>query len=113
MAVKSNSVDYGLLPIEHSRTGSYATTYELIAKNGLSIVGEVTLPQTYCLLANEDASEISQITSHPLVFQACKTWISSEYPHAHLNQSSDTAQAAKDLAEKPSKNAYVFNSKLK
>ena len=40
IALKSNEIDYGILPIENSYTGAITNVYDLLVKYGFYIVGE-------------------------------------------------------------------------
>ena len=48
--VESGSVDYGMLPIENTSSGSINEVYDVLQHTNLSIVGEITQPIEHCLL---------------------------------------------------------------
>ena len=48
-ALRAGEVDYAVLPIENSIAGSINESYDLLAKMGLSLVGEEFQPIAHCL----------------------------------------------------------------
>ena len=48
--VESGQVDYGMLPVENTSSGSINQVYDVLQHTNLSIVGEITQPIEHCLL---------------------------------------------------------------
>lgn len=65
-ALKFKSIDYGILPIENSSTGSITDIYDLLNKYGYYIVGEKNLKIEHNLLGLKGAeiNEIREVYSH-------------------------------------------------
>ena len=51
VALENGEIDYGVLPIENSLTGSINDNYDLIRKYGFYIVGETAVNVSQCLMA--------------------------------------------------------------
>lgn len=76
-AVKSGTVDYGIVPIENSTTGAIGETYDLLRCNGCYIVGRVDLTINQCLIGPKGAliSDIRRVLSHPEALKQCSAYI--------------------------------------
>ena len=73
VALSQGSIDYGVLPIENSSTGSIAAVYDLLSRYQYYIVGEEEIKARHCLLAPKGASfeTIAEVYSHPQSFWRC------------------------------------------
>ncbi len=71
--VKEGAADYGIVPIENSRTGAIGETYDLLRRNGCSVVGKVEQDIRQCLLAPRGVklAEIKRVLSHPEALKQC------------------------------------------
>lgn len=49
-AVREGRSDYGIVPIENSRTGAIGESYDLLRKYGCYIVGQTSVKAEHCLL---------------------------------------------------------------
>ena len=67
IALEKGDIDYGVLPIENSLTGSINDNYDLIRKYGFYIVGETAVPVSQCLMAlpGTEMEDIKKVYSHP------------------------------------------------
>lgn len=76
-AVEQGKVNFGILPIENSLTGSIHQNYDLLLSRKVKILGEVKLKISHCLLAgkNTKLSEIREIFSHPQALAQCERFI--------------------------------------
>ena len=76
-ALKYNYIQYGVLPIENSTTGSITQIYDLLKNYGYAIVGEVNLKIEQHLLALEGAnlSSITRVYSHPQGLAQCSEYL--------------------------------------
>lgn len=102
-AIKSKKIDYGVLPLENSSTGSINDNYDLLREYGLYIVGEYNLNVNQNLLGVSGAKleDIKVVYSHPQALMQCKSFLEKEVIQP-LN-ASNTAVAAKLVAEKNDK----------
>ncbi len=92
----------GIVPIENSIEGTVNEAMDaIIAHPNITIVGEVVLPVTHCLLATPDAwlPNIKRVRSHPQALAQCRRWLSQNLPNAELEEAPSTARAAAAVAE--------------
>lgn len=111
-ALESGEVDYAMLPVENSSTGSIRQVYDLMAQYHYYIVGEWQVPVEHCLAALPGV-ELSQITT---VYSHEQGLMQSEkYLDAHRDwkrvPTLDTAGSAKLVAEKGDPTAAAICSK--
>lgn len=98
-AVINGSIDYGMLPIENSSTGSITEVYDLIAAYPVCIVGERVIEVTQNLLALPGVAleDIKQVYSHPQGLFQSKRFLDQHGLKGHIYD--DTAMAARMIAE--------------
>lgn len=112
MALKFNEIDYGVLPIENSSTGSITDVYDLLRKYDFHIVGETLLRVEHNLLGikGSQISEIEEIYSHLQGFEQ-----SSEYLKTLVGTKQipyyNTAISAKYVADNNDKSKAAIASK--
>ena len=99
-ALRSGDADYGVVPIENSSTGSINQVYDLLARYGAFIVGEVTLKVNHCLMAppGVKAEEIQAVYSHEQGLRQCAPYLNTHPDWAQIPLG-NTAAAAKHVAE--------------
>lgn len=78
--VESGHVDYGMLPIENTSSGSINQVYDLLQHTNLSIVGEITQPIEHCLLTavNTRLENIKTIYAHGQPFTQCSNFLDKQ-----------------------------------
>lgn len=78
--VESGSVDYGMLPIENTSSGSINEVYDVLQHTNLSIVGEITQPIEHCLLTavNTKLNKIKTIYAHGQPFAQCSNFLDKQ-----------------------------------
>ncbi|MEI6894892.1 MAG: prephenate dehydratase [Colwellia sp.] len=78
--VESGQVDYGMLPIENTSSGSINEVYDLLQHTNLSIVGEITQPIEHCLLTSVSASldKIKTIYAHGQPIAQCSNFLDKQ-----------------------------------
>ncbi|NLK70241.1 MAG: prephenate dehydratase [Clostridiales bacterium] len=98
-AVENSEVDFGILPIQNSTTGSVAQTYDLMKKYNFYIVKVVRLEISHCLAAKKGTSlsDIKAVYSHPQALWQCSAFISKNNLTAIPHE--NTATAAKLVSE--------------
>jgi chorismate mutase / prephenate dehydratase len=111
-------VNYGLVPIENSTGGGIAETMDCFRDgktrgaggatipgtasgrlDDINIVAEVQLAVHHSMLANGSPRAVKRIYSKPEVFQQCKVWLATQYPHVQLIPAPSSSKAAEMVAE--------------
>jgi len=100
IAISEGSVDYGILPIENSSTGSVNEVYDLLRKYGCYINGEIVIKVKQNLLGIKGASidDIKEVYSHEQGFQQSAKFF-QDYPNWKLIPYHNTALSAKLVSE--------------
>ncbi len=94
--IEAGKIKYGVIPLEHSMSGSIHENYDLLINHNLKIIGEITLRIEYVLAAKEKTTidAINIVTSSPTAFHHCDTYL--EIHNNWTRQfAQDTATAAK------------------
>ena len=116
--VAAGEADYGMVPIENSSVGGINETLDAFIDlhSDLSIYGEVKLQSQFCLLANCRPEEVQRIYSKPSVFEQCRNWLSTQYPHAVRipieSSSLATEKAKEEILRDPECGAAAIGSTL-
>lgn len=103
-ALKNNKIDYGILPIENSCTGSIREVYDLLSKYGFYIVAEECIKINQHLIGIEGTTieSIKEIYSHSQGFEQSNEFLKN-YHNWKLIPYRNTAISAKmihDLNDK-------------
>ena len=99
-SVKSGKVDFGVIPLENSLTGSIHENYDLLLEYDLRIVGEITLRIMHHLIGHPGTSveTLTRVLSHPQVFEQCRQFL-ERHDSLELVSVKDTAKAVKEIHE--------------
>ena len=103
-AVRGDTVDHALVPIENSVEGSVSATLdELGSGQRLVIVDEVVLPVQFSLLVRPGTTldQVSRIATHPHAQAQVRRWLAEQLPEASVIPAMSTAAAAAALLEEP------------
>jgi len=100
-AAVAGDVQFGVLPIESSLSGSVAETHDLLQSSPLSIADETVLRIRHCLLGVEDVplEQIRVVRSHPAALDQCRRLLAA-MPWATAIAAGTTAEAAIEIAER-------------
>jgi prephenate dehydratase len=100
-ATAVHDVDFGVLPIESSVSGSVAETHDLLYESPLSIIAETILPIRHWLIgpAQVPLEEVRVVRSHPAALDQCRQLLAA-MPWATVIASPSTADAASLVAER-------------
>lgn len=111
-AVNKGLCDFGILPIENSSNGSVKEVYDLMLEKNFYIVRSYKLFIKHVLLAKEGTAmgNITEIVSHPQALEQCSEFL-KEYPNIKTTYFSNTAAAAKYIAESDRDNIAAISSK--
>lgn len=98
-AVSEGEVDFGVLPIENTTSGSLADIYDLLIKFDNKIVGEKIEKIDHALLGVPGAklSDITDIYSHAQPLLQCSSFIAKN-PDWHTHVFGSTADSANKVA---------------
>lgn len=98
--VRDGTVNYGMLPIENSLTGSIHQNYDLLLHfPDTKIVGEITTRIIWCLIAQPGTSisMIRRVLSHPQGLAQCAQFLTG-FPEWEPVPFYDTAGAVAEIA---------------
>lgn len=98
IAVGDGSVDRAVVPIENSLEGPVGATLDTLAEDhDVTIVGELVLAVSPCLIAREPLafSEIERVVSHPQPLAQCARFLRDRLPCAELVPVASTAEAVR------------------
>ncbi|MBQ9942061.1 MAG: prephenate dehydratase [Christensenellaceae bacterium] len=100
MAVAGGEVEYGVVPVENSLTGSVTANYDLLGKYGLHVCGEVILPIRHVLMGVSGASlaDIKAVYSHEQGILQCSSFLNT-HPDWQRVLYHNTATSAAHVAE--------------
>ncbi len=112
IAVEEGKAKYCMIPIGNSYAGRVAEIHNLIPKTALSIVGEFFQKIEHQLLGVKGAKieDIKEVYSHPQALMQCNANI-TKYGFKAIRHS-NTAIAAKEIAEKGDKTKAALASSL-
>ncbi|OPL11649.1 MAG: hypothetical protein AVO39_04855 [delta proteobacterium MLS_D] len=102
-ALQRGEASCGVVPVENSLEGSVKMTLDNLISTTLSIVGEIFLPVSHCLLSRAGRlDEIRTVYSHPQALAQCRRWLRENLPNCVLREEESTACAARHAFEEPS-----------
>lgn len=109
-AVEDGTCDVAVLPIENSRAGEVGQVIDLMFGGNLYVNGVYSLPVIQNLLGIEGAhvDDIKTVISHPQALEQCTKYINDN--GFEVIQASNTARAAKEVAEKGDKSLAAIAS---
>ena len=111
-AVMTGKAKLGMIPIENSQAGRVAEIHNILPRMDVHVVGEYIQPIEHCLVAPKGASVegVKDIYSHPQALLQCRDNLRAHGAATHPY--SNTAQAAKDIAEWNDPTKAALASKL-
>lgn len=112
-ALVGGKIQYGVLPIENSTSGSINEVYDLLREYEFHILGEKCLKVEHNLLAVEGAelSDISEVYSHQQGLLQCSHYL-SEHPGWKQIPYFDTAGSAEHVAKEGLKTKACIAGKM-
>jgi len=111
-AVDKGEVQFGMIPLENSYAGRVAEIHNLLQEYDVSIVAEHFFPITHNLAAIDGAglSDVKEVLSHPQALMQCQNNLREL--GVRIGEFSNTAQAAKFVAENGDKSKAAICSKM-
>ncbi len=112
-AIVDGVADRGVLPIENSLFGSVYINYDHLRRHSVSIIGEVQVRIRHQLMAPEGAGRdrIERVYSHPQALGQCRESLRTLVPQAETVPVTDTAGAARQVAEAGQENEAAIASR--
>jgi len=109
--VESGQVDYGMLPVENTSSGSINEVYDLLQHTSLSIVGEITQPIVHCLLTSVKTrlDKIKTIYAHGQPFTQCSNFLDKQ-KDIRIEYCESTADAMVKVSELQDDTVAVIGS---
>ncbi len=100
-AIKEGGIDFGVVPLENTLTGSIHENYDLLLEFDLKIIGEITLRIMHHLIGHPETKieNIRRVFSHPQVFQQCRQFL-DRHQDWELVPLTDTARAVRMISGK-------------
>ena len=110
-AIESGLCQYGILPIENSLAGSVNSVYDLMIRHHFYIVrsARIKIDHTLLALPGTQKEEIREIYSHEQAIQQCSAFL-SQHKEWHVNVCTNTAAAARMVAESGRRDAAAISS---
>ncbi|MGZ3272966.1 MAG: prephenate dehydratase [Caulobacteraceae bacterium] len=111
-AVKSGAAELAMIPVENSIAGRVADVHHLLPSSGLYITGERFKPIRFQLMANPGVKleDVKVAVSMPIALAQCRNTL--KRLGLKRASSSDTAGAAKELAEHPDPHRAAVSPRL-
>ena len=98
IAVHDGAVDRAIVPIENSLEGPIGATLDTLAEeHDVTIVGELVLAVSPCLIAREriELAAIERVVSHPQPLAQCARFLRDNLPDAEVVAAASTAEAVR------------------
>jgi prephenate dehydratase len=98
-AAQRGEVEFALLPVENSISGSVPRVYDLLwADDRLTIVDEIVYRVVQNLIGIGDASVdgLRDVRSHPVALEQCRSFLGA-HPNLHPTIVADTAGAVREI----------------
>lgn len=110
-AVRTQKGVRGIVPIENTRAGSVHLNYDMLLDSGCSIIGEIYLSISQCLVANRGSTiaKVRRVMSHPQALAQCRTYLSA-FPLIQTLETVNTAAAVKAIKEEGARDAAAIAS---
>ncbi len=91
-AIREGRAEYIVAPLENTLAGAVYQCYDLLYESGLSIIDEIVLPISHCLIAVPGATleDIREVESHPVALAQCERFF-ARHPGIQRKVADDTA----------------------
>ena len=111
-ALEKGEVDYAMLPVENSSTGSIRQVYDLLSQYNYYVVGECQVEVRHCLMAlpGVELGDIRTVYSHEQGLMQCEKYL-DEHRDWKRVPTLDTAGSAKQVAESGDRTAAAICSR--
>ncbi|WP_295364598.1 prephenate dehydratase domain-containing protein [uncultured Succinivibrio sp.] len=112
--VETGKVEFGVLPIENSSSGSINDVLDVIQNTTASIVGELFVPIDHAILGNTTAKleDITDVYSHPQPVAQCSNWLKDILPKATIHYTKATSEAMNIIRDMNSPHHVAIGSHM-
>ena len=112
-AVENGSVEYGVIPVENSLSGSIHENYDLLQEYDLKIIGEVTIRIKHALITHPDVDpkDVSRILAPAHAFTQCRNYM-EQYAHAELVPVKAAASAVRHIKDSGDRTMAAIGSAM-
>jgi chorismate mutase / prephenate dehydratase len=98
-SVENAEVDFGVIPIENTTTGSINEVYDILINSKTQIIGEFFLRVDHCLVGKASGQgRLNRVYGHPQALAQCRRYISS-HPELETHMAASTTRALERLLE--------------
>jgi chorismate mutase/prephenate dehydratase len=98
-SVETGEVDFGVIPIENTTTGSINEVYDILINSRTQIVGEFFLRVDHCLVGRASGQgRVTRVFGHPQALAQCRRYIAS-HPELETHMAASTTRALERLLE--------------
>ena len=98
MSVAKGNTDYGVVPVQNALDGGITDSLDCFVEVDITIISELNLPISQCLLSNHPREEITTVYSKPQALAQCRRFLRENLPNAELVDEASTAKAAQRAA---------------
>ena len=98
MSVAKDNTDYGVVPVQNALDGGITDALDSFVEVDVTIISELNLPISQCLLSNHPREEITNVYSKPQALAQCRRFLRENLPDAALVDEASTARAAQRAA---------------
>ncbi|MEJ5358393.1 MAG: 3-deoxy-7-phosphoheptulonate synthase [Desulfobacterales bacterium] len=101
-AIREGRLDYGVIPLENSLSGSIHENYDLLREYDLRILGEIPIRITQNLLARPGAEleGIRRVLSHPQGFEQCRRFLAQfDWEQVAVSDTAAAAERVRDAGD--------------
>ena len=98
--LENQKINLGVFPIENSNGGIVYEAVHAMSKHIFKIKNMFEIDVRHCLLVKPgtNSADIQKICSHPQALKQCRMYLKRKWPNVDLQEYSDTAESAKDVA---------------
>lgn len=110
-SLSKGEIDKGVFPIENSNGGIVYEAVQAMSQYRFNIdkIFEIDIKMNLLVKSGVNSQDVEQIVSHPQALKQCRMYLKRRWPETELKEYSDTAGAARDLAQEvlPSGSAVI------
>ena len=98
-AVETGEVDFGVVPIENTTTGSINEVYDILLASKTRIAGEFMLRVDHCLIGRSSGlGRIQRVYGHPQALAQSRRWLAS-HPEIETHMAASSTRALERVLE--------------